>query len=221
MHLSRIQLNTQRRRTRWLLASPQRLHAEVLNAFPDPPTGDRSGGPRILWRLDEEGRRTLLYVVSPEPPDLSKLTEEAGWNTAPGEVRGYGPLLDRIRDGSRWAFRLTANPVRYVKGPDDKRGQRSAHVTVGYQELWLEEQAARNGFTVHGARGDRAFALTDRRSVRFTRGKSAQPVTIAVAQFDGELTVADAEKFRGALVAGVGPAKAYGCGLLTVAPIRQ
>lgn len=221
MHLSRIQLNPQRRRTRWLLSSPQRIHAEVLNTFPDPPTGDRHGGARVLWRLDEEGQRTLLYIVSPEPPDLSKLTEESGWSTAPGEVRDYRRLLDRVETGSRWAFRLVANPVRYVKHEDDRRGRRSAHVTVSHQEGWLAEQAARAGFAVQDVDGQQTFALTRRRTVRFTRGSADRPVTISTAQFDGELAVLDAALFTRTLVSGIGPAKAYGCGLLTIAPARR
>ncbi|WEV73650.1 type I-E CRISPR-associated protein Cas6/Cse3/CasE [Bifidobacterium sp. ESL0798] len=46
-------------------------------------------------------------------------------------------------------------------------------------------------------------------------------MTISTALFDGLLEVADAEKFRHALCFGVGRAKGFGCGLLTVAPIKD
>ncbi len=39
------------------------------------------------------------------------------------------------------------------------------------------------------------------------------------AQFDGYLTVTDPRLLQHALVTGVGPAKAYGCGLMTLAAI--
>src|SRR5690625_5555084 len=134
MYLSRIQLNPQRRHTRWLLASPQRMHADILHAFPDPPTGDRRGEARILWRLDDEGRRTFLYVTSPDAPDLNKLTEEAGWETAPGAVKPYGDFIRCLRVGSRWGFRLTANPVRYTKRPGDRRSEERRE---GDEETWM------------------------------------------------------------------------------------
>jgi len=75
VYLSRIQLNPQRREARWLLSSPQRLHAAVLSSFPAPPTGDRAGDARVLWRLDQDRERVLLYVMSPHEPDFAHLAE--------------------------------------------------------------------------------------------------------------------------------------------------
>jgi CRISPR system Cascade subunit CasE len=45
-------------------------------------------------------------------------------------------------------------------------------------------------------------------------------VELGVAVFEGALTVTDAGRFVAALSQGIGRAKAYGCGLLTVAPLR-
>ncbi|MCL2465179.1 MAG: type I-E CRISPR-associated protein Cas6/Cse3/CasE, partial [Micrococcales bacterium] len=116
MYLSRIQLNRFRREAQWLLASPQRMHAAVLQCFLDPPTGDRRGDSRVLWRLDEDHNRLFLYIVSPDRPDFAYFAGEAGWPTAdPGQSREYGPFLDRLTEGQRWAFRLTANPTQYVR----------------------------------------------------------------------------------------------------------
>lgn len=217
MHISRVQLNPQRRRTRWLLASPQRMHAEVLNLYPDPSTGSQGETPRILWRLDHDGAKMFLYVVSPQIPDFSKLVEEAGWHTAPGESRDYAPLLDNLKAGDSWGFRLMANPVRYIKPEGAPRGKRVPHLTVRYQEQWMLEQAEKNGFSVGQDELGKTFGLTYRRKQRFQRGD--QNVTVSMARFDGTLAVEDPELFRQALVRGIGPAKAYGCGLLTVARV--
>jgi len=215
MYLSRVQINPQRRRARWLLVSPQRMHAEILNMFPNAQTGDQGDGPRILWRVDQEGQRTFLYIVSPSQPAFSKLVEEAGWATAPGVVRPYSDFLDRVTEEDRWAFRITANPVRYHKPEGAKRGIREAHVTVGYQQAWFREQATRHGFSVSDGDGD-TFILSNRKTVSFDRAGSGR-VTVSMAQFNGQLEVVDRERFSRALVSGIGPAKAYGCGLLTLA----
>lgn len=44
-------------------------------------------------------------------------------------------------------------------------------------------------------------------------------LTIGTALFEGELEVTDAERFRAAFRNGIGPGKAFGCGLLSLVPI--
>jgi len=228
MYLSRIQLNPRRRDARWLLASPQRVHAAVLSAFPEPPTGARDGRPRVLWRLDVDDAGTFLYVVSPDQPDFAHLAEQAGWPTTErGVTKPYGAFLDRLAVGQVWAFRLTANPTRYRAPREGERMKRYAHVTVRQQEDWLLEKADRCGFrvtsTTHPSpEGDGLVhvpevAVTARAAHTFDRKGASKPVTIGTARFDGRLEVIDPEALRRALVTGIGPAKAYGCGLLTLA----
>ncbi len=224
MHLSRIQLNPRRRDARHLLASPQRLHAAVLASFPDPPTGDTAGDARVLWRLDTEADgRVLLYVVSPDRPDFAHLAEQAGWpSTERGVTKDYDAFLGRLAAGQRWAFRLTANPTQYVRPESGGRAKRVAHVSVPYQEKWLTERAEPAGFriarTTIGESESAVLTVTRRSTQQFSRRGTSRPVTLAVAQFDGVLDVLDADALRRTLVSGIGPAKAYGCGLLTLAP---
>lgn len=42
-----------------------------------------------------------------------------------------------------------------------------------------------------------------------------------MAQFDGALQIEDPERLRTALTAGMGRAKAYGCGLMTLRPLSE
>ena len=102
MYLTRFEINAARRGARDLLASPHRLHAAVLAAFPTAqrePTRGSDGG-RILWRVDQRGHQTLLYLVSPHQPDLTHLVETAGWPaTHTWDTRPYTPLLDRLTPG--------------------------------------------------------------------------------------------------------------------------
>jgi len=223
MYLSRIQLNRRRRDAWRLLSSPQRMHAAVLASFVDPPTGDRDGDPRVLWRLDAEtDDRLFLYVVSPDRPDFAHLAEQAGWPSIErGASKEYSAFLDALGTGQRWAFRLTANPTRYHRPTDGGRAKRIAHVTVGHQEAWLAERAATSGFRIVAPdEGATTLAVTRRSVQQFDRRGTPKPVTLAVAQFDGLLEVTDPAALRRVLVTGIGPAKAYGCGLLTLAPPR-
>ncbi len=65
----------------------------------------------------------------------------------------------------------------------------------------------------------RNLALTARDTLRFgkTSDNKRLQVTLSTAQFDGVLTVVDADRLREALTAGIGRGKAYGCGLMTLA----
>ncbi|HEY1176005.1 MAG TPA: type I-E CRISPR-associated protein Cas6/Cse3/CasE [Phytomonospora sp.] len=232
MYLTRVRLNPVRREGRKLLGSPQAMHAAVMLSFPQTPPA-REDGARVLWRVDSgEGPRAVLYLVSPSRPDVRHIVEQAGWDAEGGsETRAYGGFLDGLAEGQRWAFRLTANPTMCAPKPEKhvrdetgaRRTQRFGHVTIAQQAGWLLDRAARNGFRVVDAGSSAAvgepvpnLVVSARETRRFRRQGAV--VTLATATFDGVLEVADAGVFRRTLVAGLGPAKGYGCGLMTLAP---
>ncbi|MFE6096591.1 type I-E CRISPR-associated protein Cas6/Cse3/CasE [Streptomyces massasporeus] len=259
MYLSRFRLNTARAGARRLLSSPQAMHAAVMSSFPhllptDAPAPDT---PRVLWRLDQQARaEVVLYVVSPDQPDLTHLVEQAGWPAAatvdpqnPGwQTKPYTSFLDRLAAGDRWSFRLTANPVHTIRRKDSEPRKITAHLTPTHQMGWLldDDRQQRAGFrilekpqsqrllphgTTHHGRphhGDR-YELTvgDTRSLSFDKSRAPEgrrqgkPVTLVTVTFDGRLEITDPEAMRRTLTQGIGRAKAYGCGLLTLAPLAQ
>ncbi len=217
MYLSRFDINPARRGAQKLLGSPQAMHAAVLAGFPpvDVPGERRS---RVLWRVDTGPVHTRLYVTSDVRPDLTHLVEQAGWPTThTWDTRPYGDLLDSLQVGGVWGFRLTANPTRSIKKVEGGRGQRVGHVTAAQQLAWLVDRSPRLGFSVTPDGTDPSVRVSARQTRQFRR--QADKVTLVVAQYDGILTVTDVELLRTALVGGIGPAKAYGCGLLTLAPV--
>lgn len=220
MYLSRIALNPRRKSTMTALASPQMLHAAVESSFPP----DLAEKYRNLWRIDRLGSALYLLVLSNSKPDFSHIVEQFGW---PGsekkwETKNYAQLMERIEAGQRWHFRLRANPVHSVKqtgGIDEqettKRGKVYAHVTVQQQEQWLLERAAKYGFNLQKD----SFCVVQHEVRRFLRHR--RPVTLGIATFEGILEVADKPLFLHTLVYGIGRAKAYGCGLLTIARVSS
>ncbi len=209
MYLSRIQVNAARRHARVLLGSPQKMHAAVLAAFPQ----DDAERGRVLWRVDHDTHRHWLYVVSRPTPDFAHIIEQAGWPTTHDTwaVRPYGTLLDRLDSGQEWAFRLTANPSHV------HQEKRYGHVTVAQQLDWFLSRASRWGIAVPDRDGVPDVVVHDRVTDRFRR--KGQTVTIVKATYDGILAVTDPALLRTALVNGIGRAKGYGCGLLTLAPV--
>lgn len=227
MFLTKIDLAPERRLARKYLGSPQAMHAVVMSV-----TGGHDGnGPgRVLWRVDR-GVTTALYVLSPLEPDCSQLVAEAGTAGTQARTLDYSPLLASLDAGQLWAFRLAANPSYSASRGPGVRGQRYGHVTVEQQRQWLMDRVPRFGFELmpvdhaDGEGTDEAVLVAYRERPVFNRrrpgGEGCDRVTINRTVYEGVLRVTDPEPLRRALIAGIGRSKAYGCGLMTLARVRQ
>ena len=227
MFLTKIDLAPERRLARKYLGSPQIMHAVVMGA-----TGGHEGnGPgRVLWRVDR-GVTTALYILSPLEPDCSQLVAEAGAAGTQARTLDYSPFLTSLDAGQLWAFRLAANPSYSTSKGPGVRGQRYGHVTVEQQRQWLIERTPRLGFELmpvdhaDGEGTDEAVLVAYRERPVFNRrrpgGEGCDRVTINRTVYEGVLRVTDPEPLRRALIAGIGRSKAYGCGLMTLARVRQ
>ncbi|PFX01250.1 CRISPR-associated endoribonuclease Cse3 [Nocardia farcinica] len=255
-YLSRVRINPRRSAAQTLLANPRALRGAVLHAIPEDPLAER-----ILWRLDSDNPfRPHLLVLTRTKPDWSHLIETAGWPDADGEharIADYRPLLERIRPGDHYAFRLTANPIQNTSTPDKatanqtaytasggRRSFRIGHRTASAQLGWFLKRTPNWGFSVPRAEGDPAapgitqiphtaepetttahdIRIIARNRVAFGKKKhnrQAGTVTLHTATYEGRLEVTDPERLTTALLNGIGPAKAYGCGLLTLAPLQR
>jgi CRISPR system Cascade subunit CasE len=230
MYLMRAFLNPDSVAVRADLRSPEGLHKTVMRAFVDLQGPLARQEHSILHRVDhDESGRLVLLVQSDIRPDPSR------W--PPGYVVDVGTDIDLafsnpdnpvIRDvskeragigaGRRFLFRLKANTTKRLsaKSPDGTPAQVGKRVPVRGDEArrqWLARHAIVAGFDV------------DVTSVKISElppaGSGAgKHVTVAGAIFEGVLKVSDDAKFKLALKQGIGPAKAYGFGLLSIAAAR-
>lgn len=225
MYLSRLLLNPRSRKVLRDLADCQALHRTVMSAFPslDPPTGAREHF-GILYRLDPDRRREglLLLVQSRVMPDWSRLPEDY-LLARPGlenpAVKPVAHIYENIGSNALFAFRLRANPTRKIDtktGPDGRRrhGRRVELVREEDQVAWLKRKAQAGGFEVLAVRIRGVTKEEGRKS-----GPSGSALTVAGVLYEGYLRVTDPRKFlEHSLARGVGPGKAYGMGLLSLAP---
>ena len=225
---TRVLINPRTRGGAKLLTNPQAMHATVRAAYP--PDLDESKG-RVLWRVDRQQNEHVLYIVGPEKPTTRHIIEQAGWETRPGESADYSRLLNSLTKGQMWRFELVANPT-YSEPVSGKRGKVKAHVSVGHQLDWLYEKAKKSGFGLapketHNDRWlvEDAPAVLERGTEAFYRGEDrgsrTRAVRISRARFAGTLEVTDPEILRNTLVHGLGRARAYGCGLMTLAKAER
>lgn len=239
-YLSRIRLNPHRRQARRFLRDPQALHAAVLAGLPTQPVDER-----VLWRLDADtAHRPEVLVLTQSTPSWEHLVEQAGWPSGedPDDpqvlTRPYEPLLQRLEVGQQYVFRLRTNPVIATKDPDrlspaqlervkaTGRSVRVAHRTVRRQLDWFISGVKRHGFEIPAASASEEMketipnvAVVGRERLRFSRGKGKGTVTIQTATFQGQMVVTQPGLLREAMTNGIGRARAYGCGLLTLAPV--
>lgn len=213
--LTRIYLNPRKRGGRKLLTNPEAMHAAVRSAFP--PDIDTSSA-RVLWRADSRGDEHILYIVGPEKPDAAHIVEQAGWDTRPQQSADYLRFQQTLVRGQKWRFALVANPVSSKAGPRGTRGKIVAHVTAEQQLTWLAQRSEGAGFRLL----DDAVVV-GRESSSFLQKKEAtsRRVSLSTARFEGSLEVTDADALRTTLNQGIGRARAYGCGLLTLARIGE
>ncbi len=238
MYLSRIELDIHRRDTMRALNWPIVMHGAIENSFINKTE-------RKLWRVDYLGNRCYLLVLSETLPDFSHLSEQFSAPGTKSEHRNYQPLIDRVKDGQKYRFRLCANPVHCTKrdvglANREARGIIKAHVTQDQQCQWLIDKASSCGFSLElgekivktNKQGEVSEAWTHPGfdivhttwrtfDKRVDDTKSKNKVTLRTATYEGVLTVTDAELFKSKLLNGIGREKAYGCGLLTILPVRD
>jgi CRISPR system Cascade subunit CasE len=208
------------------------IHQLLWKLFSDDPEAKRD----FLFRQEfekeqlafEETRRglPLFYVISQREP-------EANSGLLMVESKEYRPILKK---GMRLIFDLRANPViarstvgvkRSVKHDvlmDAKLKTRQEGVTDTKEiqkqmqnaaAKWLIGKAALNGFTVETSKEEPWLDVYAYQQ-HLLRKRGNENIRFSSIDFSGTLVVTDPEKFNQALFSGIGPAKAFGCGLLLV-----
>ena len=205
MYLTQMRLDMNNRRTLSALASPAKFHGAVESAF----SGQRQ---RTLWRIDSRGAQNYLLVLSGEKPDLTQAVQQFAPPGETWQTKDYTQLLNRISQGSRWQFRLCANPTYSVPAGPGQRGRVCAHSTPEHQAAWLERQSERHGFVLKKDE----FAVMKSVWYRFRKGNTGKNVTFLAVTYEGYLEVRDPELFCRMLCSGIGHGKAYGAGLMTL-----
>jgi CRISPR system Cascade subunit CasE len=206
MYLTRLVLDPRCQQVREDLADPYELHRTLLRAFPD---ADDGGPGRVLYRVEplRSEPRFIVLVQSDVAPDWLRLNVPDGYLQGPPATKPFDPTFT---SGQRLCFRLRANPT--VK----REGKRRPLLGEGEQRTWLDRKGAEAGFRVVRTEVTPEGASCGRKPA----GGATMTLTHHAVRFDGVLAVADPERLRQALPAGIGSAKGFGFGLLSLAPER-
>lgn len=209
--LSKLLLEPRSRRVHAELGAPYEMHrtlSRVITSRALSPEGEKEAiaEARLLFRVDgvNDAGQVVVLVQTRTTPNWSALAELDGYLAAPVACREVSLAIDA---GTRLAFRLRANPT--VK----RDGKRRGLYTEGEQVAWLQRKGAQHGFQLQ-----RVTPTCESRTQR-TRRHDDMVEHLAV-RFDGELSVTDASVFVDAVADGIGSAKGFGFGLLSLARVR-
>jgi CRISPR system Cascade subunit CasE len=189
-------------------------HQRVWQAF-----GGRDGAPReFLTRVDQIDDVYRLLVVS------QSLPSKPDW--CPTDCFQTKPMPDAFFTHTGYRFSLLANPTKKIVDPSKakvirpdgrlERNKNSKRVPLIRREdllAWLGRKAEAGGFAVQL---DAVRTIPRGREYFFKPG--ARGVHYAT-EFQGALQVTDAARFRETFARGIGSAKAFGFGLLVLAPL--
>jgi CRISPR system Cascade subunit CasE len=202
----------------------------------------------VLFRadVDDQRNRVIVYVQSSVWPDWSFLDTRRDYLLADTDLpnpacKDIAGIYQSLQKGQVLSFRLRANPTKRIpkdkKSDDILKGKRVGLLREEEQMAWLirkgreREKGKPGGFEilmkdVEGPDGEtrQVPRITvqcegNQRGRKKKQGRSHEMTHLAV-RFDGLLRITDASAFRETLARGVGSAKAYGFGLLSVAPVH-
>jgi CRISPR system Cascade subunit CasE len=230
MFLSKLTLDARDQLVRRDLARPYQMHRTLMDSYPYARVENRCD---LLFRLEppRHGPPVVLVQTRNDPGE---------W---PGLPHGYllrkpeSKSLDLpITVGQRLRFRLRANPTKRVAAKNQRLGavmvgKRVGLTTEAEQLRWLLRKGERGGFGIPGewvdARDPKTsepiqlpnFRVDVVPEGRYRNSKPGCDGAFIAVRFDGVLVVTDPALFRVAVENGIGSGKAFGFGLLSVAPI--
>lgn len=219
MYLSRIRpadRTDQLRRLAHIAGGGQyRMHQALWNLFEHDPDAKRD----FLYRQEGQTDKLSFLVLSQRRPG----TDNGLWDV---QTKEFAP---RLRTGQQLHFSIRINPVikrrdeegrqqRHdlvmdLKKNADEQDQHQAELVQQAARKWMGSRAARNGFElIKSSLIGEAY-----RQWRFA-GKGGHRISFSSIDCAGVLTVTDTDLFEQALHTGIGPEKAFGCGLLLIRP---
>lgn len=208
MYLSKFLLDPASRQVQSEIANRYELHRTLTAQFPQ----NSRASIGLLYRIELPVQQTYqpisMLVQTQIKPDW-KVIVQSGLLIEPPLVKSFDPVFG---DGKIFFFRLLGNPTVRRKQPGGK-SKRVGLYTDDEQMDWINRKAFLGGFDIQSLKiQDLGIVESIKRKNKHTHIIKHQAV-----QFEGLLRVKDPKRFSNAIINGIGSAKAFGFGLLSLA----
>ncbi|MFE6867733.1 type I-E CRISPR-associated protein Cas6/Cse3/CasE [Kitasatospora sp. NPDC057692] len=190
------------------------LHHRLMALFPDHVTTTAARQDLgVLFRTETAADGHQILLQSSVRPDLTRLPPGYGHGT----TKSLAPLLTAMRTGLAVRYRIAANPIRKPGRTTRELYNLSAVVPLrgAAADDWWTRQADTAGLQLTALRSEPLDAA------RGTRRSDQNRIKHDRVLFEGTARITDPDLLRTRVTAGIGKGKAYGCGLLSLAPHRD
>lgn len=208
MYLSKLLLDPANREVRNELANRYEMHRTLCAQFEN--TEIREIG--LLYRIEQsdlyEVEPITLLVKTEIEPNWNKLIEK-GMLVEKAGIKRFEPDFQK---GDSFIFRIMANPTMRRKA-GSYAGKRVELRLIEEHVAWLGRKGQIGGFDVISVD---AKDLGKIRSIKHENGKKLT-ITHQAVLFQGLLQVSEGHLLMNSLINGIGSAKAFGFGLISLA----
>jgi CRISPR system Cascade subunit CasE len=191
--------------------NPYDIHCALWRLFPGQAREGRTNGEEarigFLFRIEENqpGRGATIMMQSENPPQTGSEGAKV--------VRLSNPFEPSLKPGDRLRFLLTANPIKTITDADGRTNAKGEVKKCRVPLIHEEEQRVWLARKLNGAAELETLELRTERPLYFRKKVTGKIVSVT---FEGILRVTDGTAFVSLLKNGIGPAKAFGCGLMLV-----
>ena len=200
MYLSRLLLTGERFR------NPYEIHRALWSVFSETPDQARD----FLFRVEHNSiKQTQVIMQSLREPSCDSQFSH---------ILASKPFRPNLPENCQFRFLLVANPVKTItddQGRLNNKGEikkcRVPLIKDEDQLTWLKRRFNKSVIF-------NALEIEKQMPLHFRKG--SKPGKIQPYAFKGILQVKDSSTLETLLQHGIGPAKAFGCGLLSLAPFR-
>ncbi|WP_329453210.1 type I-E CRISPR-associated protein Cas6/Cse3/CasE (plasmid) [Streptomyces sp. NBC_01724] len=216
--LTRLVPDPRSREARRDLSGAVGMHRRLMTLFPSDAGPDPRARFGVLFRVEDTPTGPHVLIQSLHEPDLTQLPDGYGTTLA----RPLDALLDAIRPGLTVRYRCVANAIRKPGATTRALYNLPSVVPLSgtpADEWWFRQADAAglksltlNSHPLDAAQGQRRGS---------DAAEAPQRIRHARTQFDGTAAIIDPDLLRTKITEGIGRGKAYGCGLLSIAPARK
>ena len=204
MYLSLIHLNRSRAAMQWV-ANPYRVHQRLMMGC--------EGDPRLLFRIEETETGIAILAQTHRKPNWEAAFDDFMVLAGAPETKNFEL---KLQAGRAYRFRLLANPSgkETLEEPGkEPRKTRQGLIKEADQVAWLKRKLEAAGTELLSVQVIPRGLSHSRKNP----AKDEQKQTHLGVLFEGLLVANEPEKLEQAVRMGVGPAKGYGFGLISLA----
>lgn len=200
MYLSKVLINGTACR------NPYEIHRVLWKLFPEDADAERD----FLFRVERAGQQSVEVLM------LSR-REPATAGARDVRLMGSKPYILSLQQDQRLRFMLVANPVKTIN--DESARLNSANEIKKCRVPLIREEDLRAWLRrkLESVAVVEAVKVEKRPAMNFRKTREKRVGKVQAVSFHGVLSVTDSAGLISLINTGIGPAKAFGCGLLSLA----